>query len=163
MEYIKTNGAEYACKAVVTGVDSISFSMEGQAVADVEKAFRPVTELTVGMFRIEAEVANQDRTRQIGLMNRTQMPTHHGMLFVFDEPSKPCMWMRNTLLPLSVAFLDEQGKIINIEEMQPQTDDHHCAKKTARFALEMNKNWFAKRNIKAGDLIEGTKSILKHK
>ena len=115
----------------------------------------PVMELSAGFYRIEAEVASNDRNRQLGLMNRQSMPPQHGMLFVFTENNTHCMWMRNTLLPLSVAFLNEEGKIINIEDMQPQTEDNHCAKVPARYALEMNLGWFAQRGIKPGMKLKG--------
>jgi len=115
----------------------------------------PVMELSAGFHRIEAEVAANDRNRQLGLMNRKAMLTQHGMLFVFPENNTHCMWMRNTLLPLSVAFLNEEGKIINIEDMQPQTEDNHCAKVPARYALEMNLGWFAQRGIKPGMKLSG--------
>lgn len=112
-------------------------------------------ELTAGMYRIEAEVANSELTREVGLMNRPSMPAHHGMLFVFTEELPHCMWMKNTLMPLSVAFIDAKGSIINIEEMAPQTLDNHCAKKPARYALEMNAKWFAQKGIKAGMTLNG--------
>ena len=115
----------------------------------------PVMELSAGFYRIEAEVASNDRNRQLGLMNRQTMPAQHGMLFVFTENNTHCMWMRNTLLPLSVAFLNEEGKIINIEDMQPQTEDNHCARVPARYALEMNLGWFAQRGIKPGMKLNG--------
>lgn len=107
-------------------------------------------ELTAGFHRIEAEVAYTDPDRQQGLMNRRTMGQNQGMLFVFPFPARHCMWMKNTLLPLSVAFLDEQGRIINIRDMQPQTENSHCADQEARFALEMNQGWFASRGLKAG-------------
>jgi uncharacterized membrane protein (UPF0127 family) len=107
------------------------------------------------MHRIEAEVAATFDSRMAGLMKRTVMAPQRGMLFVFPEAAKHCMWMRNTLLPLSVAFLDEQGKIINVEDMQPQSDDNHCAAKPARYALEMNLGWFKSRGLGAGFPITG--------
>jgi len=107
-------------------------------------------ELTAGFHRIEAEVAYTDPDRQQGLMNRRSMGQNQGMLFVFPFPARHCMWMRNTLIPLSVAFLDEQGRIINIRDMQPQTENSHCADQDARFALEMNQGWFSQRGLKAG-------------
>ena len=117
---------------------------------------RPTTvQLTAGIHVITAEVADSDTTRTRGLMFRRSLPANHGMLFVFDAKSKHCMWMRNTLIPLSVAFLDEQGRILNIEDMKPQTEDNHCAARPARFALEMNQGWFASRGIKAGARIDG--------
>ncbi|HEX8989227.1 MAG TPA: DUF192 domain-containing protein [Rhodocyclaceae bacterium] len=115
----------------------------------------PMMELTVGMYRIEAEVAATQDDRMLGLMHRKAMPQQHGMLFVFDANARHCMWMRNTLLPLAVAFLDEQGRIINVEEMQPQTDDNHCAAKPARYALEMNAGWFKQRGFGPGTAIAG--------
>lgn len=115
----------------------------------------PVTELTAGMFRIEAEVAATQDDRMLGLMHRKSMAPHKGMLFVFDGAAKHCMWMRNTLLPLAVAFLDEQGRIINVEEMLPQTEDNHCAAKPARYALEMNAGWFKGHGFGLGTTIVG--------
>jgi uncharacterized membrane protein (UPF0127 family) len=115
----------------------------------------PVMELNAGFHRIEAEVASTDPNRQLGLMNRKAMPVQHGMLFVFPQDNTHCMWMRNTLLPLSVAFMDGEGKIINIEDMQPQTEDNHCARRPARYALEMNLGWFAQRGIKPGVKLGG--------
>ncbi|MBP6500703.1 MAG: DUF192 domain-containing protein [Thauera sp.] len=107
------------------------------------------------MYRIEAEVAHTFETRQVGLMNRAAMPLHRGMVFVFPEARAHCMWMKNTPLPLSVAFVDDGGRVINVEDMQPHTTDNHCAAGPARFALEMNLGWFAERGIKAGDTLRG--------
>jgi uncharacterized membrane protein (UPF0127 family) len=115
----------------------------------------PVMELTAGFHRIEAEVAANQQNRMTGLMNRKTMPPQRGMLFVFTEKNTHCMWMRNTFLPLSVAFLDEGGSIINIEDMQPQTENNHCARVPARYALEMNIGWFAQRGIKPGTKLGG--------
>jgi hypothetical protein len=115
----------------------------------------PLLELFAGMHRIEAEVAATSGSRQIGMMQRTIMAPQRGMLFVFPEVAKHCMWMRNTLLPLSVAFLDEKGRIINVEDMQPKTEDNHCAKAPARYALEMNLGWFRSRGLGPGFSITG--------
>jgi uncharacterized membrane protein (UPF0127 family) len=119
----------------------------------------PVVELTAGFHRIEAEVAANDQNRQVGLMNRKAMPPQRGMIFVFAQERTHCMWMRNTYLPLSVAFLDADGAILNIEDMQPQTEDNHCAKKPARYALEMNLGWFAQRGIKPGTRLGGLERL----
>ncbi|MDD2668134.1 DUF192 domain-containing protein [Zoogloea sp.] len=119
----------------------------------------PLTELSIGMYRIEAEVAATQDHRMVGLMQRRSMPANHGMLFVFTEQQRHCMWMRNTLLPLSVAFLDEQGRILNVEDMQPQTEDNHCAAKPARFALEMNLGWFKQKGLAAGTKINGVERL----
>jgi uncharacterized protein len=115
----------------------------------------PVIPLNAGIHVIKAEVAAKDVERQQGLMYREKMGPNEGMVFLFEAPAGVCMWMKNTFIPLSVAFIDESGKIINIEEMQPQTTDSHCAKKPARYALEMNLGWFKQKNIKAGSVIEG--------
>ena len=115
----------------------------------------PRVDLTAGFYRIQAEVAARDPDRMQGLMHRRSMPANHGMLFVFAQAARHCMWMRNTFLPLSVAFLDEEGRILNIEDMQPQTEDNHCAAKAARYALEMNLGWFAGKGIKPGTRIGG--------
>ncbi len=114
-----------------------------------------LVELFAGMHRIEAELAASPESRQIGMMQRTIMPPQRGMLFVFPESEKHCMWMRNTLLPLSVAFLDEKGRIINIDDMQPRTENNHCAVKPARYALEMNLGWFRTRGLGQGFAILG--------
>ena len=112
-------------------------------------------ELSAGIHRIRAEVANTDDSRAEGLMYRKSLPVNNGMLFVFDQTVEHCMWMRNTLIPLSVAFLDSQGKIINVEEMLPQTENNHCAAKPSKFALEMNAGWFKSRGLGAGMPISG--------
>jgi uncharacterized protein len=115
----------------------------------------PMIELTAGMHRVEAEVVNTQESRMRGLMMRKSMPVQRGMLFVFDADARHCMWMKNTLMPLSVAFLDGEGRIINVEEMKPQTENNHCAAKPARYALEMNAGWFASRGFKAGTTLNG--------
>jgi uncharacterized membrane protein (UPF0127 family) len=115
----------------------------------------PVVQLNAGMHLIRAEVAADFASRAQGLMYRSTMPSNAGMLFIFDEAATHCMWMKNTLLPLSVAFLDEHGMVINIEEMKPQTEDSHCARRPARYALEMNGGWYAARGIKPGSRIGG--------
>jgi len=115
----------------------------------------PIAELGAGMARIEAEVAHTAEARITGLMNRVAMPLHRGMVFVFPEERAHCMWMKNTLIPLSVAFLDAEGRVLNIEDMQPQTTENHCAAGPARFALEMNLGWFAERGVRPGDRLRG--------
>jgi uncharacterized membrane protein (UPF0127 family) len=112
-------------------------------------------ELSVGMYRIQAELAHTDAVRQRGLMYRKDMPEQQGMLFVFPVRAQHCMWMKNTLLPLAVAFLDDDGRIINVEEMAPQTETNHCAREPARYALEMNRNWFKQRGLGPGVQIRG--------
>ena len=111
--------------------------------------------LTIAGHKVTAEVADTEETRMQGLMHRRILPENRGMLFVFREVTHHAMWMMNTYIPLSVAFLDERGVIINIEDMKPHTQDTHPAAKPAKYALEVNQGWFAKRGIRAGARIEG--------
>ena len=115
----------------------------------------PTTPLNAGIHLIQAEVADTAVTRAQGLMLRKAMAQGAGMLFLFDELAGHCMWMKNTLIPLSVAFIDERGKIINIADMQPLDETSHCAARPARYALEMNQGWFKRRGIAAGATIQG--------
>lgn len=116
-------------------------------------------ELTAGMYRIEAEIAHTYAGREQGLMGRTAMAEGRGMVFVFPADGLHCMWMANTLIPLSVAFVDAKGVITNIEDMQPHTRDSHCASQPARFALEMNLGWFQRRGVKAGARLGGMDTL----
>mgnify|MGYP000011397016 CR=1 FL=1 len=111
--------------------------------------------LQLGMYQIDTQVAQTPDQRSIGLMFRSEMPAHEGMLFVFEQASVQCFWMRNTLLPLTAAFVADDGTIVNLVDMKPQSDDSHCSKKPVRFVLEMNQGWFAKRNIQAGFKLTG--------
>jgi uncharacterized protein len=115
----------------------------------------PRTALVAGMHRIDAQVAATPIQRQIGLMHRTSMPAHEGMLFVFEQPGTQCFWMRNTLIPLTAAFVADDGRIVNLADMQPMSEQSHCSTEPVRFVLEMNQGWFAKRNIRAGYLLAG--------
>ncbi len=115
----------------------------------------PTIALNAGIFVIQAEVANTPKTRELGLMRRKTMALGSGMLFLFDQSATHCMWMKNTLIPLSVAFIDERGMIVNIADMQPLSETSHCASRPARYALEMNQGWFKKRGIAAGRVIGG--------
>ena len=116
----------------------------------------PAIQLNAGMHIIQAEVAQSPDQRSIGLMHRKTMGANEGMLFIFEQASQQCFWMKNTLLPLSIAFLADDGSVVNIEAMQPQTLDSHCSKKPVRFVLEMNDGWFAKRGIKPGSALKGS-------
>ena len=122
----------------------------GQAVRPL-----PVVELSAGMHLIKAEVAETETQRRQGLMHRRSMGANEGMLFVYEQPVGLCMWMKNTYIPLSVAFIDAQGRIVNIEHMKPHTTKNHCGKGPVRFALEMNRGWFKDKNIGPGSIISG--------
>ena len=111
--------------------------------------------LSAGMHQIDAQVALTPQQRAVGLMNRKEMPTHEGMLFVFEQPGVQCFWMKNTLLPLTAAFIADDGTIVNLADMKPQTTDSHCSAKPVRYVLEMNQGWFAKRSIQAGAQLRG--------
>ena len=134
---------------------ALSLLLPGAAFAQEGPQKLPAITLTAGMHQIRAEVARTDLQRQIGLMHRSAMPAGEGMLFIFEQPGVQCFWMRNTLIPLSAAFLDDEGRIVNIEDMKPQTEDSHCSKKPVRFVLEMNQGWFAKKGLSAGSRIGG--------
>ena len=115
----------------------------------------PEVQLTVGGHALTVEVAATDSQRSTGLMHRRMLPENRGMLFVFPDVAMHGMWMMNTYVPLSVAFLDRDGTIINIADMQPQTQTTHTAARPAKYALEANRGWFTKRGIKPGAKVEG--------
>ena len=98
----------------------------------------PRVQLSAGMYQIDAQVASAPVERQIGLMNRPNMPQQEGMLFVFEVPATQCFWMKNTLLPLTAAFVADDGTVVNLADMKPQTTESHCSSKPVRFVLEMN-------------------------
>lgn len=110
----------------------------------------PQVEIRAGMHLIQAEVAADGPTRQRGLMMRERLGPNEGMLFVFEQKAGHCFWMKNTLIPLSIAFLDDDGSIVNIADMQPHAEDSHCPVRPVRYALEMEQGWFARRGLKAG-------------
>jgi uncharacterized membrane protein (UPF0127 family) len=115
----------------------------------------PRVSLSAGMHQISAQVAQTPVQRQIGLMNRKDMPQHEGMLFVFEEPAQQCFWMKNTLLPLTAAFLADDGTIVNLADMKPQTLNSHCSAQPVRYVLEMNQGWFMGKAIKPGMRLSG--------
>lgn len=129
------------------------------ASAATAHAELPVIQLKAGMHLIRAEVAADNATRMQGLMQRQSLAANAGMLFIFDEAAIHCMWMKNTLIPLSVAFIDASGAIINIADMQPHSEQSHCASAPAVFALEMTRGWFAQRGVKAGMKLGGLERV----
>jgi len=135
----------------------LALAIAADAVAQL--APLPATQLSAGMHLIRAEVADSMEARMQGLMYRKSMAQNAGMVFVFDENAAHCMWMKNTLIPLSVAFIDQSGEIINIADMQPHSEQSHCASRPARYALEMNKGWFAQRGIKPGAKLGGLEKL----
>lgn len=115
----------------------------------------PTATLRIGSQPLKVEVASNDAQREQGLMFRKSMPRDEGMLFVFEDPGYYAMWMKNTLIPLSVAFVDREGIILNIADMEPQTLDSHLANGPALYAIETNKGWFESHKIHAGDKVTG--------
>ncbi|MGZ8255725.1 MAG: DUF192 domain-containing protein [Burkholderiaceae bacterium] len=115
----------------------------------------PTVKLTAGIHVITAEAATTDPTRRVGLMHRERLAPNHGMLFVFGDKSQQCFWMRNTPLPLTVAFIEDDGTIVQLADMAPRTEVSHCSQKAVRYALEMEQGWFAKRGIAPGARVGG--------
>ena len=127
------------------------------ALAHAQAAL-PEIALSIKGHKLTAEVAATDGSRTTGLMHRRIMPENRGMLFVFAYAQPQSFWMMNTHIPLSIAYVDEHGVIVNIADMKPLTTDPHPSTKPAKYALEMNRGWFAKRGIKAGAVIDGLKN-----
>ena len=130
-------------------------SLTASALAQQAQTDLQRVKLSAGMYQIDAQVAQTPEQRQIGLMFRKEMPQTEGMIFVFEQPATQCFWMRNTLLPLTAAFVADDGRIVNLADMKPQTDDSHCSEEPVRFVLEMNQGWFAKRGLKPGSKLAG--------
>lgn len=133
----------------------VALSAASANAQDTPQTNLPRMKLQAGMHQMDVQVAQTPEQRSIGLMFRAEMPTHEGMLFVFEQPSVQCFWMKNTLLPLTAAFVADDGTIVNLADMKPQTTDSHCSTKPVRFVLEMNQGWFAKRGLKAGSRLAG--------
>jgi uncharacterized protein len=121
----------------------------------------PTAELTINGHRVTAEVATTVATRAVGLMRRFSLRPDHGMLFVFDAPQPLTFWMKNTYIPLSIAFIGADGRILNIEDMAPQTESAHNSRGPAMFALEMKKGWFAQFEVTAGERVDGLAQVPK--
>jgi len=115
----------------------------------------PTTTLGASFHKIKAEVALTPQQHEIGLMHRTSMGANEGMIFVFERPGQQCFWMKNTLIPLAVAFVADDGTIVNLDEMKPETLNPHCSTKPVRYVLEMNTGWFSKRGLKPGLKLSG--------
>jgi uncharacterized membrane protein (UPF0127 family) len=148
MTYIKTTRNATVLAAMVT-ICSVAISQQGP------QARLRTTPLTAGMHVIQAELAQSQEQQMVGMMFRRDMGVNDGMLFVNAEAGQRCFWMRNTLLPLSIAFIADDGTIVNIADMAPQTEDSHCSQKPVRYALEMRQGWFNKHGIKAGFKLRG--------
>ncbi|MDO9283897.1 MAG: DUF192 domain-containing protein [Aquabacterium sp.] len=141
--------------ALLWGATALAGVAAAQGVGEQPQRLQAIT-LTAGMHIIRAEVAITPEQRQKGLMYRRDLATHEGMLFVFDEPAPQCFWMKNTPTPLTIAFLADDGSIVNLADMKPFDEASHCSAKPVRFVLEMNQGWFAKRGLKSGFKLAGT-------
>jgi len=142
-------------KAIVSALVLACASLGAAAQDQQPQTNLPRVRLSAGMHQIDAQVAQTPQQRSTGLMWRKEMPQHEGMLFVFDRPTVQCFWMQNTLMPLSAAFIQDDGTIVNIADMKPLALDSHCSERPVRYVLEMQQGWFAKKNIKAGAKLSG--------
>ena len=137
------------------GAGCLALAVAGPARAAPMNDALPTIPLSINGHKIVAEVAATPERRSLGLMNRFSLQPDHGMLFVFDYPEPQAFWMKNTFIPLSIAFVGPDGKIINIDEMQPHDEGTHTSRGPALYAIEMRKGWFTERGIKSGDAVTG--------
>ena len=144
--------AIFAC--VVAGAALADTPKPAAPAAEANPVLRKVT-LDIGGQHVKAEVADTPRTRELGLMNRFSIGADDAMLFVFPQPQQQAFWMRNTYIPLSIAYLDADGKVLNVDEMAPRTDDPHWSKGPALYAIEMRSGWFERHGIAAGTSVKG--------
>ena len=149
--------SDFRCTARVLLIVSAFFvtALMPAMASEAAQMNLPRVKLSAGMHQIDAQVAMQPEQRQIGLMYRQKMPASEGMLFVFEQAGKQCFWMKNTLIPLTAAFVADDGTIVNLADMKPQVTDSHCSEKPVRYVLEMNVGWFGKKGIKAGSKLKG--------
>lgn len=136
-------------------LSAVLLALAGAAASAQQAQKLQTLPLRAGMHVVTAQLAISPDERATGLMHRKDMPQHEGMLFVFESPQVQCFWMRNTLLPLSIAFVADDGRIVSIADMKPLDETSHCSAEPVRYALEMNQGWFAKRGFKAGMKLQG--------
>jgi len=133
----------------------LAAATSGAAAQDGPQPRLQTIDLTAGMHVIKTELALTMAQQMTGMTARTEMGINEGMLFVYDQPDKRCFWMRNTLVPLSIAFLADDGSIVNIADMKPKSEQSHCSAQPVRYALEMRQGWFDKRGLKPGFKLRG--------
>lgn len=139
---------------------ALALALSGQPAAAQSPYRLPVIPLEAGGHAIRAEMASSETQHTRGLMQRSSMPENHGMLFVFEAPARYCFWMKDTLIPLSIAFIDDEGRITDLADMRPRDEDnHHCPSRPVRMALEMNQGWFAARRIGPGQHVQGLPGV----
>ena len=146
------NAIKHAATAILL---SAALQPHAAVAQDAPQTDLPRVRIIAGIHQITAQLAQSPQERSVGLMFRKEMPQAEGMLFVFEQPTQQCFWMKNTLLPLTAAFVADDGVIVNLADMKPQTSDSHCSAKPVRYVLEMNQGWFAKKGIKAGAKLGG--------
>jgi uncharacterized protein len=148
-------GGMWRAVSTVAIVSSLGGFFTNAQAQDAPQRLTNRTTLGAGLYNMQVEVAVTPQEHAIGLMHRTSMGANDGMLFVFDRPGVQCFWMKNTLIPLSVAFVADDGTVVNLDEMKPQTLDSHCSTQPVRYVLEMNTGWFKKKGIKPGQKLSG--------
>ncbi|WP_407919420.1 DUF192 domain-containing protein [Chitinasiproducens palmae] len=139
----------------LSGAAVLATAAVGDAQTIKQPGDFPVVQLTAGMNLIRAEVAATEADREQGLMYRKHLAPNGGMLFVFDDVAGHCFWMKNTEIPLSIAFIRDDGTVTDVDEMQAQTENNHCPTRAIRYALEMNRGWFSQHGIGPGTRIGG--------
>ena len=143
-------------KTIASLVLALAVGLTGLAQAQNQPQMDlPRIKIAAGMHLIDTQVAATPEQRSTGLMHRADMPAGEGMLFVFEQAGQQCFWMKNTLLPLTAAFVADDGTIVNLADMKPQSTDSHCSTQPVRYVLEMNQGWFKKKGIKAGFKLGG--------
>jgi uncharacterized protein len=143
---------KYPAASLVLSLIALSTSTSAQ---DGPQLDLPRAKLSAGVHQISAQVAQTPNQRSTGLMFRKEMPQAEGMLFIFEQPGMQCFWMKNTLIPLTAAFVADNGEIVNLVDMKPHAETPHCSTQPVRYVLEMNQGWFAKKSIKAGARLSG--------
>ena len=156
--YIRPADAHRAHRPALALIAAAVLGCAGLAAAAAPGAELPTTTLTINGRKITAEVAQTPAERAKGLMNRFSLQPDHGMIFVFERAEQQAFWMKNTYIPLSIAFIADDGRIVNIEDMAPQDESTHWSKRPVPYALEMRKGWFAEHGIDAGDVVSGLPS-----
>jgi len=139
----------------VFGAGCLALAVAGAARAATANEALPTIPLSINGHKIVVEVAATPERRSLGLMNRFSLQPDHGMIFVFERPEPQGFWMKNTFIPLSIAFVAADGRIINIDEMQPHDESTHLSRGPALYAIEMRKGWFTERGIRSGDVVNG--------
>lgn len=159
-----TNCPIYADHTLMKNILSLAFAAltlltpiaQAQTVAPpAPQTDLPRSTLHLGKATLQVQTASSERERAIGLMSRTSLDANEGMLFVFPERAVQCFWMRNTLLALTAAFIADDGRIVNLTDMQPLSDEPHCSAEPVRYVLEAQQGWFSTMGVKVGSKVHG--------